>query len=96
MGGSVALRLKLVMSLSCKDGDSVIARAFAFRHCEGFSPWQSIGYSDRSPRRYAPRDDVLCSVIARRAMPDVAIYFTAVDSHGRYRSLGMTYPICHT
>ena len=29
MGVNVALRLKLVLALSCKDGDSVIARAFA-------------------------------------------------------------------
>ena len=31
MGGSVALRLKLVMALSCKDGDSVKS--------EGVRPW---------------------------------------------------------
>ena len=52
MGVSVALRLKLVMALSCKDGDSVIARAFARGN---------LLHSDRSPRRYAPRNDVcLC------------------------------------
>ena len=56
MGGSVALRLKLVMALSCKDGDSVIARLGTSR-----------GNLTKSR-----------------------------DSHGRYRSLGMTYPICHT
>ena len=68
----MALRLKLVMALSCKDEDSVIARAFA-RGNAAIKPRAESSLLELYRGGAGSTEGQSLSVIARRALLDVAI-----------------------